>query len=296
MKIIAIDGGGTKTKFVLYNENGIELNVIEKPTVHIMHQDYNVCNRILKSTVDELDPEKEALIVAGLAGYGQEQKVRKLIEKLCDESFGERKYYLYSDVQIALAGALGGRDGIVVIAGTGSIALSMNNHSFERCGGWGNQLGDEGSAYWIAKKMLSVYCQQIDGRLEKTVLYEIIKDRLGLDCDFDIISYINNLNDDRTSIAKLAKINYECANHGDKYALEIYKQAAHELSRLIETLSKNFAEEFTVSYIGGAIVSNNYILNYLEKEVEMINGKLISPKYTPEYGAFLLGKEVMKDE
>lgn len=296
MKIIAIDGGGTKTKFVLYDENGTELNVIEKPTVHIMHQDYNVCKQILKDTVNELDSDREALIVAGLAGYGQEEKVRQQIEKLCQESFGHRKYCLYNDVQIALAGALGGQDGIVVIAGTGSIGFSMNHNVFKRCGGWGNQLGDEGSAYWIAKKMLSVYCQQIDGRLEKTVLYDIIKEKLNLSHDYDIISYINNLNDDRTSIAKLAKINFECAHHGDKYALEIYEQAAYELFRLINALSKNFDGEFKVSYIGGAIVSNNYILKYLEKEVEKIHGQLISPQYTPEYGAFLLGKEVMKNE
>ena len=43
----------------------------------------------------------------------------------------------------------------------------------------GYQLGDEGSAYWIAKRMLALYCQQVDGRLEKTQLYYLIKEKLN---------------------------------------------------------------------------------------------------------------------
>ena len=65
--------------------------------------------------------------------------------------------FLKSDVQIAIEGALDGQDGIVVIAGTGSIALSLKEGMLQRCGGWGYQLGDEGSAYWIAKKMLNAF-------------------------------------------------------------------------------------------------------------------------------------------
>lgn len=74
-----------------------------------------------------------------------------------------------------MEGALDGENGIVIIAGTGSIALALKDNIVTRCGGWGSQLGDEGSAYWIAKKMLSIFCQEVDGRLEKTKLYELIK-------------------------------------------------------------------------------------------------------------------------
>lgn len=86
----------------------------------------------------------------------------------------------------------------MVIAGTGSIALSLKNNKLTRCGGWGYQLGDEGSAYWIAKKMFHTFCKETDGRLEKTVLYDLVMKECHLDIDYDIITFMNSL--DRTSI------------------------------------------------------------------------------------------------
>lgn len=80
----------------------------------------SVC--ILKENVTLLDPSKQSLIVAGLAGYGNQEDLRKQIEDICQETFEGYTYLLYNDVQIALAGALANQDGIVVIAGTGSIA------------------------------------------------------------------------------------------------------------------------------------------------------------------------------
>lgn len=54
---------------------------------------------------------------------------------------------LMNDAEIALKAMLRGNDGILTIAGTGSIAFGVKNNSSVRCGGWGNLLGDEGSGY-----------------------------------------------------------------------------------------------------------------------------------------------------
>ena len=226
MKFIGIDGGGTKTKFVLFNEDGQKEKEVLKPTVHILNQSKEKCIQYLKEGVDELDPAKKSVVIAGLAGYGQQEDVRHLIEEVCIQAFANRKYKIYSDVEIAMQGALNGQDGIVVIAGTGSIALSLIDGKLKRCGGWGYQLGDEGSAFWIAKKMLAVYCQEVDGRRKKTQLYDIIMKQCHLQNDYDIITYINQLNHDRRAIASLAILNSLAAQKGDCYALSIYQEAA----------------------------------------------------------------------
>lgn len=196
-------------------------------------------------------------------------------------------FVVESDVRIAIEGALDGHDGIVVIAGTGSIALSLKNNKLTRCGGWGYQLGDEGSAYWIAKKMFNTFCKEIDGRLEKTVLYDLIMEECHLDIDYDIITFMNSLN--RTSIASYAYINGLAANQGDPYAIEIYRQAALEIRSLIQTLLKQYNSTPRISYIGGVFEqASQYILPVLNETID-------PPIHTPEYGAYKLAKKMMED-
>ena len=74
---------------------------------------------------------------------------------------------------------------------------------------------------------LDVYKRQVDGRLEKTQLYYLIKEKCKLENDYDIITFINKLNHDRTSIASLAKLNGIAAKDNDKYALQIYKAVSY---------------------------------------------------------------------
>ena len=243
---IGIDGGGTKTKMVSYDDDGNICQEIVLPTAHILSQTPKKCIEILKAGVE----------------------------------------------QIAIEGALEGQDGIVVIAGTGSIALSLKEGMLQRCGGWGYQLGDEGSAYWIAKKMLNVFCQEVDGRLEKTILYDLIKRECHLVNDYDIITFMNNLNHDRTKIAALAYINGLAAKEKDPNALKIYKQAAEEIYKLINLLSKNFKSPISVSYIGGVFQhAGSFIIPHLQDQLGN-RFNLIPPIHTPEYGAYILAKKL----
>lgn len=290
MKYIGIDGGGTKTKFVLYDEDGKVLQEIVDQSVHILTHDQKQCIHILRKNVQILDPTFQALIIAGLAGYGNQKEIRKEIESICQEAFRGYQYLLYSDVQIAMIGALGGRNGIVVIAGTGSIAFSYLDGQTQRCGGWGYQLGDEGSAYWIGQQLLLHYCRQVDGRIPKTMLYDKIKEIYHLQNDYDIIRFRHAFQNERNELAGLAKINTILALQGDSSAIQIYQQAAHHLSLLIKTLACQFYKPFIVSYIGGVFQAKDFILEPLQKELSCLSCQLIPPTHPPEYGAYLLGK------
>lgn len=294
MLYIGIDGGGTKTKFVLYDENGQSLKEIVDDSVHVLTQDYQKCIDILRTNVNALDPTHQAFIVAGLAGYGNQEELKRKIEDICRIAFLSYQYLLYNDVQIAMIGALGGKNGIVVIAGTGSIAFSYLNGQTKRCGGWGYQLGDEGSAFWIGNQLISKYCQQVDGRMSKTQLYHKIKEECHLDHDYDMIRYRNLLSHERGDIAQLAKINSILAQEGEINAIEIYREAAYQLSRLIRTLALDFQDTVTVSYIGGVFHAKEFILNPLQEYISDMNCHLHAPLFSPEYGAYLLGKHFVE--
>ena len=262
MLYIGIDGGGTKTKMVLFNEDGTRLKNLILPTVHVLTQPQDQSIEILRDGVNQLDPDHTAIIGAGLAGYGQQKELRDKIEYICKEAFEDRTFVVESDVRIAIEGALDGHDGIVVIAGTGSIALSLKN-------------------------MFHTFCKEIDGRLEKTVLYDLVMEECHLDIDYDIITFMNSLN--RTSIASYAYINGLAANQGDPYAIEIYRQAALEIRSLIQTLLKQYNSTPRISYIGGVFEqASQYILPVLNETID-------PPIHTPEYGAYKLAKKMMED-
>ncbi len=300
MKYVGIDGGGTKTKFTLYDEEGNILKEYIAGTIHIMQEDAEQIIKVLKASINYLvESEKDVTIGIGLAGYGESYELTQKIEGLAEIAFEGYEYYLYNDAQVALSGSLNNEDGIIVIAGTGSIAMSKQNGVYKRCGGWGYQLGDEGSAYWISKKMFSIFCKQSDGILNKTKLYYTVKEDLNLKSDYDLIDYVNN--SDRCGIASLAKINGKLANNGDIYALEIYKDTAKEICELIKTLAKDFKNEKTkdereeisvkVSYVGGVFNAKDILKKYIDEQLEGSNIEFIDPMNTPEYGAFLLAKE-----
>lgn len=290
MKIIAIDAGGTKARFALYDENGVMLKSVEHPSLHPLQVGYTKMAQSLRFGVDSLcENEKVDFISFGLAGYGMNPKIRKSIENAIKRKFPTEKYSIQSDVDCALMSALKGSDGVMIISGTGSIALSQYKGQRSRVGGWGYWIGDEGSAFWIGKQVLSVFSKMADGRLKKSALYDCVMDSLVLSDESELIKILSEHPRPKEAIASLARVCYIASTKGDKHAIHIFKQAAHELAELIETSIKRNPELKTVRLSGGVFESGDVILKPLK---ELLPSDLdIQPiSYPPLYGAYLIGK------
>lgn len=294
MKIIAIDAGGTKARFALYDEHGNVLRSIEHPSLHPLQIGYSKMAQALRYGVDTLlENDKADFISFGLAGYGMNPKIRKSIEKAIKKHFNHEKYSIQSDVDCALMAALKGSDGIMVIAGTGSIALSQFQGQRHRVGGWGYWIGDEGSAFWIGKQVLSVFSKMADGRLKKTELFDCVMDSLVLSEASDLVKILSEHKRPKEAIASLARVCFMASSKGDKIAIKIFKDAAEELAQLIEVSLKTHPNLTTIRLSGGVFESGDVILNPLREAL---------PKYLdiqpitnpPLYGAYLIGK--MKGE
>ena len=296
MYYIGIDGGGTKTSLKIFDEQKHCIASVLKPTCHLLQvspkQAIQVLTEGVKELLKKIPSEENILIGVGLAGYGEDKILRDKIEKVCQQAFSSYEYYIFNDVSIALEGALNGKDGILVVAGTGSIALSKKNKKYTRTGGWGYMLGDEGSAYWIAKEIFRHYTLQIDGRSERTQLVHIVKDKLGLEKEYDLISYVaNKLKNDRREIANHAIILQELILIKDPVAFEILDALAGQLSLLINTLGKNFRTNITVSYIGGVFNLGDELFKRLRSNLST-HIHLVEPKYSPEIGAVIKAKNI----
>ncbi|MGL5540012.1 MAG: N-acetylglucosamine kinase [Erysipelotrichaceae bacterium] len=294
--IIGVDGGGTKTVFVLYTKEGAEEARVELGTCHFAQIGFDQVGLLLKEGIEVLLHAKhlqkdQVLVGLGLAGYGREARVRNALEASLDHALNGYHYVLANDVEVALLGALGGQEGIVLISGTGSIALAKKGNDYIRCGGWGYLLGDEGSGYDLGRKTLSLFAKQADGRVAKGALYDLIVDHYDLDQDFDLTGILTN-DPSRTHIASFATFAYQAALAKDASAIALYEQAALELGLLANTLAKQFDGVCPLSYVGGVFRSGDLILQPLQQcLVPQI--QLQAPQSAPEYGAYLLANQTL---
>ncbi|TYB89599.1 MAG: ATPase [Kosmotoga sp.] len=237
----------------------------------------------------------------GLPSYGEQKKYEPQIEEIISEILGPGKYSLGNDVEAGWAGSLGCKPGIHLVAGTGSIGFGIDPVGNKaRAGGWGNLFGDEGSAYWLGREALSIFSKQADGRLEKTDVYRIIKNKTGLEEDIDLISYvIEKLKMKRNKIAQFAMELHKAAREGDTHALNAFSDAACELNMIIEAIIEKLdfppGLNISVSYSGGVFKAGNYILKPLKR---IINERavLVKPLLKPVTGAALYALSLYTDE
>ena len=263
---IGIDGGGTKTKFDLFDSDKNSIASITMPTIHPAQTSFKEAVSVLTDTKEKLlekinDSDYILKVGAGLGGYGINADYRK-------------KY-------AALLGALAGEDGILMIAGTGSIALAKIGDKTFRCGGFGYRYGDEGSAYSIGKALISRALKEADGRLDKSVISDIVEDY------FDNISFnmIATSDFSRDKIAGLAAAASKYLDISESVR-DIFFAAANEISLHIKAIGKNFEglKKIKAGYIGG-VFKSEYIIKCIKEMNPDI--ELVAPIYPPEKGSIL---------
>lgn len=303
---IGIDGGGSKTKFLCFNHAGRECGSATTIGTYCAQDGIDAVLSRLKDGISQCLPEETAdvLIGFGMPAYGENQKLDALAAEKIRDAFSPMKVHIDNDAAIGWAGSLAMKPGISVVAGTGSIAYGRDaSGNTGRCGGWHEFFSDEGSGYWLGKQLLQLFSQQSDGRLEKTILYDLVRKELELEDDFDIITLVNQrYARSRKDTAALQKILFEAARMGDPHALACYDRASEELSKLIvTTLNKlDFPKKVSISYQGGLFAIPDLIRDPVAHKVRAaafpreIN--FCQPKLDPCRGAVLLAMAELEPE
>ena len=305
---IGIDGGGSKTKFLCFDRNGQQCGAATTIGTYCAQDGIDAVLSRLKDGITQSLPEETAdvLIGFGMPAYGENRELDTLAAQKIRQAFSPMRVHIDNDAAIGWAGSLAMKPGISVVAGTGSIAYGRDAaRKTERCGGWHEFFSDEGSGYWLGKKLLQLFSQQSDGRLRKTALYDLVHSELSVQDDFDIISLTNqHYAASRKDTAALQKILLQAARQGDPYALTCYEQAAEELSRLIVTVLNQLdfpeGEKVAVSFQGGLFSIPDLIRNPVAHKVRAaafpreIN--FCQPKFDPCRGAVLLAIAELEPE
>src|SRR3954462_7354746 len=261
-RYLGVDGGGSKTAFVLIDDGGHVLARATAPTSYYFNDGFDVVERVLAQGVSGICGQagiESADIDAaffGMPGYGEASGDVEQLDAVPGRVLGHDRYSCDNDMVCGWAGSLACEDGINVISGTGSMTYGERQGVSHRVGGWGELFGDEGSAYWVATQGLNAFSRMSDGMLERGPLYAVLKDRLQLAADLDVVSLvIDKWSGNRSSIAALSTAVCEAARTGDDVAAKILTAAADELMTLVETTRKRLGftdhETVSVSYSGG---------------------------------------------
>jgi glucosamine kinase len=201
-----------------------------------------------------------------------------------------------SDVEIALIGANGERQGVLLLAGTGSAVFGVNAAGQSlQVGGWGYLLGDEGSSYWIGMRVLQLLARAADGRETCPPVFTTqILAALALESEADLIPWLYRSEQPRTrDIAQLARLVIENASVGVEVAAQIAQVAASELALLCHTMIRRLdMENPRIAFAGGLLDNDNFLSTYLCQMLGL-NQRPI-PLYPPVIGAALLAQIMLK--
>lgn len=166
--------------------------------------------------------------------------------------------------------------------------------------GWGEVFGDEGSAYWISVRGLSAFSQMSDGRLPVGPLHGMLRERLDLKNDLDLVGLVlERWQGGRSEIAGLSRTVVEAASAGDKCAARIVTEAARELAQMVDVtrhrLEFGADETVPVSYSGGVFNADSIKGAFDEALAGLYGGyELREPLYTPFVGAAIYAANLAK--
>jgi N-acetylglucosamine kinase-like BadF-type ATPase len=170
-----------------------------------------------------------------------------------------KKLIVTTDAWIALSGATEGEPGIVVIAGTGSIALGRNaSGDTARAGGWGYVFGDEGSGFDIARQALRAALRFEEGWGPPTALHRALLAKAAALNANDLMHRLYTQEWPRPRVAALSELVDSVALEGDPVARDILTSAAQQLATLVVSVRAQLfhaGETAIVAYIGGVFRS-----------------------------------------
>ncbi|MBN9431505.1 MAG: N-acetylglucosamine kinase [Bosea sp.] len=286
--VLGIDGGGSKTLIALADRDGTVVATSGGSGINPMDRpDWRGALDAMLAPYRERLPEIGA-VVAGLPAYGELPPLSAEQERAIADFFGERPQRVVNDVEAAHIGAFAGGPGVLILSGTGSMAWARDaaGHSL-RVGGFGEAIGDEGSAHWIGITAIACASRAMDGRIDAPDFLAAFIAHLGLDPaspQDGLIAWRASVEHARSEIAALARLVDTLAERGEPTALAILDSAAAHLATHVEAARRRIGDPaLPWSTAGGTFASR--LLR--ERTAARIGSEPLPPRLPPIGGALL---------
>ncbi len=296
---IGIDGGGTKSSCVIVDENKkqlfegtggptntltIGIETASRTVIELVKQ----CKEKTNINYNQIDA-----VLIGSAGAGRRQDAQ-LFEAGVKTAAVEanvllKNVFVESDAIIALEGAFNSGAGCILISGTGSIMFGKDEKDkLYRIGGFGRNIGDEGSGYQLGKRGLKAVAYQLDGRGEPTLITNLVQTNHQITTINDLITAAFSSEFD---IASVSRAVLQAAEQGDSCALSIVTSEVDELILHIRTMERKIAiKNLEVCFSGSLITNDNIFSKMLRTKISEIfpDVRIKGAKSSPAFGAVLL--------
>lgn len=294
-----VDGGGTRTRAVIVDADGVELGRGEFEgavvTAHEPERAALAVRRAVEGAAAQAGIELPVEVLwAGLAGAGATAPRAAVTRALRGFDLAER-LVVGTDVEAAFHDAFPGGAGVMLIAGTGSIAWARNAEGREfRVGGWGRSLGDEGSGYRIGLEGLSWLTRAEDGRARPTVLRETLLPLCDASSVDEVVAWVEAAS--KGDVAALAPAVIECAEGGDEAAKAIVDAAIDALGEHLEAVlvAKGAAERdrssIEVALWGGLVAPGGPLEGRMSERLRAMGFAVAAREIDPPMGAARLAR------
>jgi glucosamine kinase len=294
--VVGIDGGGTSARAVVTDANLVIYGESKVESVNPVVVGKEVAAERIHAAVREaleiagIAPEAvraAGIGVAGAAATHSEAWLREAVTGVLPAAVVVPS----TDYEIALVGAHGKREGVLVLAGTGSLAYGVNAAGESLlAGGYGYLLGDEGGGYWVGLHGLKAVIAASEGRAAQTLLTDLLLGTLKLSTTRELIPWLYRSETPRVrDIAALAPLVVDCAG-SDQAANDIVMAGAQHLETYASTVVKRLSiEEPAIAFAGSLLGSHNALSDALCARLGLETPPV--PLYPPMIGAALLALE-----
>lgn len=248
---VGVDGGGSKSRLRIEDTQGDVL-------IETMAGPGSVRLSVERSWEAIKSAFNKALHITGLtlegnqfhAGMGLAGcEIPEAYQQFVNTPHAFTTLELQSDAYAACLGAHDGKDGAIIIIGTGTIGYGIDGPNIIRIGGWGFPQGDEGSGAWLGLEAVRATLHWIDGRIEGTPLLESIFDEFDNNVT-QIISWTNHSKS--TDFARFAPYVVQHSHLEDPWAIKLMKEGARNIDEVASTiLKKSQSPDLAISLFGG---------------------------------------------
>ena len=289
-KILGVEGGGTKTSWVLVERMASDLRVLDQGKLPPAN--------FRLATPDELRamfcelPQEINRAGIFLAGCGTVED-RQSLTRLCAEVWPNAKVIVGSDRDSGLAAALGHGDGIVVNAGSGSSITGRRDKRIENAGGWGHILGDVGGGYYLSLQALRLILREYDLHRGEVQFATKILRALSLNNLDELVRWAQTA--DKMEVAMLAPVVFEAAAGGDARVMEIIEEGARVLCEYTEAVASRLHVLAPKVVLLGGLFQRDSIYNHaFRRRLKKVlpDARVSNSERAPEFGAAWLAGEM----
>jgi N-acetylglucosamine kinase len=281
--LLAVDGGATKTLAVVFDEHIAGVGVAGSGNYNNVGVDVARTNaeKAVSGALKMAGCGWESVDRGryGFAGVENSAATTMSVEMFLRSIHKNGEFSLFNDGVAAYYLSTKGKPGVIAAAGTGSVVQARGDGKAIRTGGWGWLAGDEGSAYYIARRGLQEATKAFDGRGMDSTLVDSFARLTDMDFNAAISSIYRNFAVRR--VAALAPVVTACASQGDETALGICREAAKELALAVKTAKRkmDFTESFVIGGLGGVFRAGKVITDTFFSELVNEGGKFARVYY-----------------